>query len=418
MSRTTRRTDLHTVVVGDQCLVLDPSTSVLHALNPSATLVWDLLDGTAALPELATDIAAATGSDIATVEADVIRLVDGLHGAGLLEGSTRGPRPTTDRTTDIGPRIVRAGAPTPWQHRAVALSAIRRHDIGSGETIGPYDALGFRFTVETADRDLATFLDTSFRSLRAGPTGHTDPGSAQRYRIVAPDHPSGPRRRWGVYLDDVRVLSPATPAQLTYHLLGHISVMSATAAEHDVLLHAAAIGTPAGAVLMPATSGAGKSTLVAALAAAGSDYLTDELVALDPARLVARGLRRPIVVKPGSWDVLAAMAPAVTDGGQRFSSDTWLVAPPGTTNPPPGPQPVAALVLPTFDPAGPDSITPIAPAEAVAGSWAHLWPSTVPAEAALDALVALCTSTPAYRLRRSGTESLPGLLATIAPHGT
>lgn len=49
-----------------------------------------------------------------------------------------------------------------------------------------------------------------------------------------------------------------------------------------VALHAGAVGTSEGALLLPAPADTGKSTLVAALLESGFDYLSDEIGVLDP----------------------------------------------------------------------------------------------------------------------------------------
>ncbi|HEX7166282.1 MAG TPA: hypothetical protein VF230_04805 [Acidimicrobiales bacterium] len=48
-----------------------------------------------------------------------------------------------------------------------------------------------------------------------------------------------------------------------------------------VFVHAGVVGTPDGAIVIPATSGAGKTTLVAAFLRAGATYYSDEYAVLD-----------------------------------------------------------------------------------------------------------------------------------------
>ena len=63
------------------------------------------------------------------------------------------------------------------------------------------------------------------------------------------------------------------------------------------LLHAAAVATPAGAIVVAGESGAGKTTLALALLARGGRYISEECVGLDASGVVA-GLARPINVLP------------------------------------------------------------------------------------------------------------------------
>lgn len=69
-----------------QTAVLDQRRGALHLLNPTASLVWGLLDGTTALQDLAADIAAAFEAPPDLVCADLVALANDLATAGLLAG--------------------------------------------------------------------------------------------------------------------------------------------------------------------------------------------------------------------------------------------------------------------------------------------------------------------------------------------
>ena len=85
----------------------------------------------------------------------------------------------------------------------------------------------------------------------------------------------------------------AEQAVLAFHFLG--SVLAAVLRQRGLLvLHATAVNTAQGAVLLGGPSGVGKSTTLAALLARGCTLLADDITAL---RLSAAG---PVVVLPGA----------------------------------------------------------------------------------------------------------------------
>jgi PqqD family protein of HPr-rel-A system len=79
------RGDLTVVELDGEAVIYDERTSDLHHLNPTATIVFGLCDGTATMPEIATDIAEAFGVPAAEVEAQVRSLVRRFRAAELLE---------------------------------------------------------------------------------------------------------------------------------------------------------------------------------------------------------------------------------------------------------------------------------------------------------------------------------------------
>lgn len=87
LTRPSRRSDLTVVVLDGEAVVYDDVVEDVHHLNPSATAVFQLLDGSATLDELADDIVAVFGLDRAGAMAQVRGLIDELATAGLLEGT-------------------------------------------------------------------------------------------------------------------------------------------------------------------------------------------------------------------------------------------------------------------------------------------------------------------------------------------
>ena len=68
--------------MGDGFILFDDASSLVHHLNPSATLIWQLCDGTGSVADLARDIAAEYELDEPTIRgqvADVIAEFDALE---------------------------------------------------------------------------------------------------------------------------------------------------------------------------------------------------------------------------------------------------------------------------------------------------------------------------------------------------
>jgi PqqD family protein of HPr-rel-A system len=86
------RADLTVVVLDGEAVIYDEASGDVHHLNPTATLVFQMLDGTVSVEELAADVASVFGLEAATAAAQVQGLVDELAGAGLIEGVPAAPR--------------------------------------------------------------------------------------------------------------------------------------------------------------------------------------------------------------------------------------------------------------------------------------------------------------------------------------
>lgn len=83
--RAKRRADEVAAVELDGEIVLyDERTQTVHHLNPQATIVWKLCDGSSTVDELACALADAADADPAVVSRDVRGVIDELVAAGLV----------------------------------------------------------------------------------------------------------------------------------------------------------------------------------------------------------------------------------------------------------------------------------------------------------------------------------------------
>jgi len=71
--------------MGDGAILYDDDGMLVHHLNPSASLIWQLCDGSGSAQELAHDIAEEYGLDPATIVGQVITVIAELDALGLVE---------------------------------------------------------------------------------------------------------------------------------------------------------------------------------------------------------------------------------------------------------------------------------------------------------------------------------------------
>jgi PqqD family protein of HPr-rel-A system len=81
------RDDLTVVVLDGEAVVYDERSGELHHLNPTATVIFGLLDGTATIRELVADVASAFDVAAPEVEPQIRDLIRQLRKLGLLNAT-------------------------------------------------------------------------------------------------------------------------------------------------------------------------------------------------------------------------------------------------------------------------------------------------------------------------------------------
>ena len=71
--------------MGDGFILYNHDSSLVHHLNPTASVVWQLCDGSATVRQLAEDIALEYQLTVENVEMQLVTLVADLDALGLLE---------------------------------------------------------------------------------------------------------------------------------------------------------------------------------------------------------------------------------------------------------------------------------------------------------------------------------------------
>lgn len=79
-----RRPDVVWEELDGEVVIYDPARTTSHLLNPSAAVIWALLDGNATLAEVAADLAETFGVEPTAMLDDVSSTVAALEGQGLL----------------------------------------------------------------------------------------------------------------------------------------------------------------------------------------------------------------------------------------------------------------------------------------------------------------------------------------------
>jgi hypothetical protein len=98
--------------------------------------------------------------------------------------------------------------------------------------------------------------------------------------------------RTQVFAQQRRILDTRCWSEALHCLESHIQLYVAEMTCDWVFVHAGVVGWRGKAILLPGRSFVGKSSLVAALLAAGAEYLSDEYAVLDPSGLVHPYARR------------------------------------------------------------------------------------------------------------------------------
>ncbi len=124
----------------------------------------------------------------------------------------------------------------------------------------------------------------------------------------------GEDRHWHVRMDGQLMMGCEQTGQAVQGLVVYINQRVWMARDDVLSIHAAAVATPHGAVILPANSGSGKTTLCARLLQRGAGYLSDDSVAVDK-RGQLLGYPKPLGFKGSTQDLFSDVRlPGASDG--------------------------------------------------------------------------------------------------------
>lgn len=179
-----------------------------------------------------------------------------------------------------------------------------------------------------------------------------------------------------------------------------------------LLLHAGAVAYRGAGLVLCAGSGGGKSTLTAGLVAAGFEYLSDEIAAVDPENLWLLPYPRSICVKEGSRSVLLPHyrqlgldKPRHRIGGEVV----WFLRPPANlwrTNP----VPVRYMIFPSFIEGANTELTELPRSTAVEYAVKQSFTGSSLGEKSVATIVRLAQGASCFKLT---VGSLPEAVATL-----
>jgi len=238
-----------------------------------------------------------------------------------------------------------------WQAERLVRPVGRRH---------AYKIAGLAFEVEFHDAALADVLMPLLTHLSALPDAV----------LGRPPLEIEVAKRGGkivFWANGIQVLRTADVGKLVEKLISYLFQYVSDKADWMVSMHAAAVATPRGCVLMPGASRAGKSSMTAALLSFGNMmYVSDDLALLAAPSLAVIPVPMPLVLKSGSWNVLKPFLPELADQAtfQRFGQESRYWAPPrervaGDA------QPVRAVVFPRYQEGAVTVVTRISPLDAM-----------------------------------------------------
>lgn len=332
-------------------MAYDVAAEVVHLLNATAAHLLAVCDGVSDLDELVASWASPSGAPAATVARDVARGIEQFMALGLV-----------GRDAALAVLPVPKGSPRFAFEHLGAVHAVLDEGV---QFRSPHPGL--------------------LRSIDAA-LGMSDPGRVATIAFDVTEDAGG-----GVHLHTESEWSfPSLEGCLEQlpTVINEYAVRSAGC----VVLHAGAVRSPAGAVVvMPAPPGAGKSTLTAALIQGGWDYVTDEAVGIRAGSLQAVAYAKPLALDPASRAALGLPPTGLlVTAPSELRSDVARVR--GDAGP------VTRVVLPQYVAGAAISIEPLSPSHAIQALIGHATNLGRVGQPGLEALCALAASVPVHRL--------------------
>ena len=245
-------------------------TGRLFYLNRTAAEVWRGLREVSAEEAIAHDLAARYVMDLPAAQRDVSALIESLKQAGIFHQPVR---------TAVPREILEAQPPgtEPAWSAVCQLGDVPVHVVCHPASVGKSLALlaAPAISDDTAGTSLVLFQHGDrFVLLRDGVLVRwTASAASARWQLLRQLVTGGYRRRW------------------------------------LALLHAAAVTTPAGCLLLAGGSGSGKSTLLAGLLHAGLGFMADDILPLETGTQLLWRVPLAISVKHGSWSIVKSLFP-------------------------------------------------------------------------------------------------------------
>jgi hypothetical protein len=197
-------------------------------------------------------------------------------------------------------------------------------------------------------------------------------------------------------------------------LIGEITRKAVALTDGFVAIHAGAASWRGRAVVLPAAPDSGKTTTVAALIEAGFSYLSDELALLHLETGIAHPFPRPLLMEPGSVEVVRGLQAKLPDEYECFRARLYHVAPDDLRPHAVGaPSPVSYVISPRYRMGSTTTLTPMTRAETLYVLGENSFNLDRVGSAGVSTLRRIAEGAPGYRLEigdlRSAVECVIGL---------
>ena len=203
--------------------------------------------------------------------------------------------------------------------------------------------------------------------------------------------------------DDGAGDEPVHTSSATDHVLTELNLLAIANTPDKMLFHGGAVERDGEVVAVLGVSGQGKSTLTAALVQRGWNYLSDELVIVDPATYDVHPYPKALDLNEESVALLDSVRPIST-----FATGKVQVSPEslGTTSN--GGRLVLLVMLAVADEDDPGdptaAVTSLAPIESLQQLMMNTFRETMALPDALERQARLCTTVPSFALARTSLD--------------
>jgi len=376
----------------DVGVLFSQATQELHLLNPTAALIWSLLEEGNDEPAIVDALYGTYELDEATSRQFASAALGEWRAKGFLGELASAPEDAA-KSPPAPPREKGPPWPGPATHE------VRRYRI-----------LGSHFTIRFSSEAQVQVVHPVLVHLEA----NAGPPAATPTQVDVVEAPG----RLLVYRDrELFAASPGIDA-----LAPIVKSLVWTTAVRDqrffLNIHAGVVSDGTRCILLPAAPGSGKSTLTAALVHAGYEFFSDEVALLEDRTLDVFPVPLALCVKDYGIEALADRFPQLRSLAIHRRGDGKRVAymPPPARSRPASEEarPVGALIFPRFTPGGGTSLAPLPRSEALQ----RLMTECIGVSETLDthrveALVRWIAGIPCYALRHASTDDAIAAVASV-----
>jgi coenzyme PQQ synthesis protein D (PqqD) len=291
------------ILADDSVAVFNERTQRMLSLNRTAAYLW-FRHRESDLAELAADLAARTGMDLADSRRTIDEHITTWKAAGFIEADAGSDElGFSDRVTTESQDVAHHSPQTEKFDRAAPSRASISGQLSGLNFCVRFEPDGLGLLIEPALQHLLGRVPSPDLTIDVW-------RSAAGWRVL-----DGERTRAsGLAVNEI------VPVVI-YALLDGLLRRAA----NSIAFHASAARRDGRCVLLAAPAGSGKSTLCAALLKRGYELIADDVVLFEEGRVGLRGVPLPLSLKEGSWAPLAKLYPDLAATAVHVRPDRKLV---------------------------------------------------------------------------------------------